>query len=588
MVSFPFSGLRPGQDKIINAIQGAVANREKLMLHASTGMGKTAPVLYAALLAAKESGLRIIFLTAKHTHQSIVYDTLRKMNNASNEKITFTGINGKRSMCLFENNVEPQLFTEFCRAVREQGMCDFYRNTLSKTKEIKPRALEALSEGISDPESVMAAGRKFEVCPYELSILNARNSDVIIANYMHVFDSGISGSFMSKVGIAPEKTIMVIDEAHNLHSRIIDMNSFSISERTLEKAYEEALAAKELALASKIDVLISKARSVTTEALLELDGIFRQQDMETISSIVEANEKGYNVPASFTLGKFVTLLLKADESYVKYASNEGGRIKINISSLDPSAYAGSAINSFYSSILISGTFKPMDTFADLLGIPDAKKVVIEDETLKNNRVIINETDITTKFTSRALQFGLIAERIDELLNGFKHNSIVFFPSYSFMGSIFDLLQHKDGVIKESPKLDREEKQRIISTLSKPGKCLFAVIGGNFSESIGVKNNIVRLIVIVGVPFEPPSIRLKALQAYYEKKFSKGFEYAQILPSMVKTMQAAGRGIRSAEDRAIVLLMDSRFRSSAFTKYLPEGIKIIEGGAMDTIRQEGFG
>ena len=56
------------------------------------------------------------------TYQNIIpngKDILYSVNYSisSSEKIAFAGINGKRSMCLFENSVEPSLFIEFCRSV---------------------------------------------------------------------------------------------------------------------------------------------------------------------------------------------------------------------------------------------------------------------------------------------------------------------------------------------------------------------------------------------------------------------------------------------------------------------------------------
>ncbi len=589
MVAFPFAELRPGQKEIMRSTESAVKNGDKLMLHAATGMGKTAPVLYGALKAAKEKSQRVVFLTAKHTHQNIVYDTLRRMNSVSSEEIVFTGINGKRSMCLFENNAEPSVFIELCRALREQDMCKFYSNTFSKSKDVKARANQALNSGISDPASIIEAGRRFEVCPYEISLLNAKKSTVIIANYSHIFDQDIAPSFMAKTGIDPKNTVLIVDEAHNLHGKIMDMNSFSISARTLEKAYNEAALAGASSLAGKISELISKSRGIKKEMVLEMQESFTPSDTILMDAIIKQNESSnsYNIPAMFTLKKFASFLLKVDESYLQYASVDKDRVKLNVIALDPSDYSKKTIESFASVILMSGTFKPMDVFADLLGIPDAKKIAIEDGDLNNNRLIINETDLTSKFSFRLHQFELIANRIDDLLENFKHNTIIFFTSYYFMESVFGFLKNKDSVVSEKPNMSREDKVSLIHEISKPHRCLFAVIGGSFSESIGIKNNIIKMIVIVGIPFEPPSIKLKALQNYYEKKFSNGFEYAQVLPAMIKTMQAAGRAIRSFNDKAVILLLDSRFDSRVFRKFLPEGVETVNGSPIELISRNGF-
>ena len=143
------------------------------------------------------------------------------------------------------------------------------------------------------------------------------------------------------------------------------------------------------------------------------------------------------------------------------------------------------------------------------------------------------------------------------------------------------------VIKEEQKMERERKNEIMEKLSLSSSVLFAVMNGNFSESIGIKNNMVKLIGIVGVPFEPPSIKLRAMQIYYDKKMGSGFEYAQVLPTMIKVMQAAGRGIRSKNDKCAIVLMDSRYDTPIFKKYLPNDIIAVDSDPISVLREKGF-
>ena len=49
-----------------------------------------------------------------------------------------------------------------------------------------------------------------------------------------------------------------------------------------------------------------------------------------------------------------------------------------------------------------------------------------------------------------------------------------------------------------------------------------------------------------------------LKNYYDKKGEAGFDYAYRYPGMNKVLQAAGRVIRTQEDRGILLLLDERF------------------------------
>lgn len=56
---------------------------------------------------------------------------------------------------------------------------------------------------------------------------------------------------------------------------------------------------------------------------------------------------------------------------------------------------------------------------------------------------------------------------------------------------------------------------------------------------------------------------------YEEKENLGFAYAYQLPGMNKVLQAAGRVIRDAGDKGIVLLADQRFNRFAYRQLFPK-------------------
>ena len=49
-----------------------------------------------------------------------------------------------------------------------------------------------------------------------------------------------------------------------------------------------------------------------------------------------------------------------------------------------------------------------------------------------------------------------------------------------------------------------------------------------------------------------------LKQYFEEKGENGFDYSYRYPGMNKVLQAAGRVIRTTEDRGVILLLDDRF------------------------------
>ena len=57
--------------------------------------------------------------------------------------------------------------------------------------------------------------------------------------------------------------------------------------------------------------------------------------------------------------------------------------------------------------------------------------------------------------------------------------------------------------------------------------------------------------------------------YYDERFEAGKQYAYIYPGMNRVFQAAGRVIRSEDERGVVLLVDDRFASPEYRMITPE-------------------
>jgi Rad3-related DNA helicase len=52
------------------------------------------------------------------------------------------------------------------------------------------------------------------------------------------------------------------------------------------------------------------------------------------------------------------------------------------------------------------------------------------------------------------------------------------------------------------------------------------------------------------------------------KFGAGYEYTYLYPGLQKVVQAAGRVIRTPEDRGVVYLIDDRFTQTSVRRLLP--------------------
>jgi DNA excision repair protein ERCC-2 len=59
-----------------------------------------------------------------------------------------------------------------------------------------------------------------------------------------------------------------------------------------------------------------------------------------------------------------------------------------------------------------------------------------------------------------------------------------------------------------------------------------------------------------------------IREYYDRELGAGFEYAYVLPGLSRAVQAGGRAVRSATDRAFVMLLCRRFGQKLYRDALP--------------------
>ena len=111
----------------------------------------------------------------------------------------------------------------------------------------------------------------------------------------------------------------------------------------------------------------------------------------------------------------------------------------------------------------------------------------------------------------------------------------------------------------------------------PAKTLlgFAVMGGIFGEGVDLVGDRLIGCAIVGVGLPQVNPRQEMLRRYYDAQNGAGFDYAYRWPGMNKVLQAAGRVIRTQEDKGVVLLLDDRFAQSEYARLFPKHWRHLE-------------
>jgi len=594
---FPYKNIRKVQREVINAVEDALNNRQNLLIHAPTGVGKTAAVLAPCLKFALNTNKDVFFLTSRHTQHLLAINTLKKIRERHNSDFIAIDLIGKKWMCpLNVPSLSSNDFSDFCKRQKEEGLCSFYLNTLkgSKLSFKAKKVFEYLErKKIFHIEEYLEKCKEEEVCAYELLLRFGKKARVIVADYNYVFNPIIRENFFLKTEKELRNSIIIVDEAHNLPKRCRDILSISLSSFSIKMALKEAKKHKFKEVYDKLYFLMSIIYSFAKkykldkneEALIKKIDLIKKIEEEDYyedffeelinagESIKENERKSY----VWSIGNFLKEWLGSEEGFIRIIKKEKDNIKLSYKCLDPSFIAKEVIDNSYSVILMSGTLTPTFMYRDILGFENAIEKEFSSYFPKKNRLYLIVPKTTTKYKRRTKQeFKKIAMTCCDIANLIKGNTAFFFPSYSVRDGVLNFVDSNKKIFIEKPDMSKKEKEKLLEKFkdesknrTKSGGILFAVSTGNFGEGIDLPGDFLKAVVVVGLPLEKPSLEIKEIIDYYNKRFGKGIEYGYIYPAMIRVLQNAGRCIRSEKDKGVIIFLDERFAWENYIKCFPK-------------------
>ncbi|RLG43837.1 MAG: hypothetical protein DRN78_01190, partial [Thermoproteota archaeon] len=224
---FPYRP-RAHQAEAVEAIREAAEKGISFCLHAPTGFGKT-PVVLAALLPVIE-GMdgSIIWAVRTGNETDRPIEELKVINE--HREVFGLSFRGKRDMCLLAREkgiASYEGVSTLCRMKR--NTCPYHKN-LKRMKEVPiPNKPMTFSE-------IFELAKRLKICPYFLQILLLEYSHVISLSYNYIL-SPLGWVIRHKVPF--RRSILVVDEAHNIHSAAMEMNSKHITLTSVRRALQE-------------------------------------------------------------------------------------------------------------------------------------------------------------------------------------------------------------------------------------------------------------------------------------------------------------------------------------------------------------
>ncbi len=202
-------------------------------------------------------------------------------------------------------------------------------------------------------------------------------------------------------------------------------------------------------------------------------------------------------------------------------------------------------------------------------------------------------DVSSRYRMRGpVQYEKIAQYLEGMIHGKRGNYMAFFPSYKMLNDVYETAE-KMGylsdveVVRQTASLSEEERESFLERFRNAdtpvlGLC---ILGGIFSEGINLvgENLIGAAIIGTGLPMVCNEREIE--QRYFADREDKGFEYAYLYPGMNKVQQAAGRVIRTMEDKGIILLLDDRFVTRQVVDTFPIEWSDYEVVTLDTFEEK---
>ncbi|TFZ00771.1 ATP-dependent DNA helicase [Ramlibacter henchirensis] len=567
-LAFPHPDFREGQRDLAEAAYRAAARGRCLLAQAPTGIGKTVGTLFPVLKAMPGRRLdKVFFLAAKTPGRQLALDALDRIA-APGTPLRVLELTARDKACEHPDNA--------CHG----DSCPLAKGFYDRLSGARAAALE---RGRMDRESLRETALAHQVCPYYLSQEVARWSDVVVGDYNYFFDgSALLHALAQEHGW---RAALLVDEAHNLPDRGREMYSAQMDPAALHAVRRTAPPGvrRSMGRLAKAwhDLAASQSTDYASYETLPQDWFAALQ--HTAATIADHLAEAPHEPApQLQQFWFDSLgMLRLAETFGEHsvfdvtlrAGPRGPQALPCIRNLIPAPFLGPRVRDAHAAILFSATLNPFGFYRDTLGLPeDTASCDVASPFTSEQLSVRLVRSISTRWQDRDRSIEPIAGLIAQHYAGQPGNYLAFFSSFDYMRRVAALLRETNPelpVFEQSPAMPEAQRREFLDRFVAGGRAIgFAVLGGSFGEGIDLPGDrlVGAFIATLGLPQVNPVN--EEMRRRMGRAFGAGYDYAYLYPGIRKVVQAAGRVIRTREDRGVVVLIDDRFAKPEVRALLP--------------------
>lgn len=588
---------RAGQGWMAEAVAEAIANRDKLVVEAGTGTGKTFAYLIPALLSGRKT---IISTGTKALQDQLYHRDLPLVGKAIGRPVTTALLKGRANyLCpqrLDQVSDPASILLEDLNEVREWR----HRTTSGDKAEL----IDVPEDSPIWPLVTSTADNCLgQICPEysKCHVVKARKAaqeaDLVVVNH-HLLLADLAMKEEGFVEFLPGAEAIILDEAHQIPDLAVQFFGISLGSRELERLVDEVRAGtlpySQPELNRRIDVLQTSIRNLRADAP-------RQEGRHELSEVMtELREPLDNLSlairdvqaaladlgdASVDLEKIHEQLvgmterltiLTGDDSWdgLRWLEIHPRSLRLHLTPLDVSEKLNGLIdNGFQSWVFTSATLAiggDFSHFGSRMGLAGVAGLTFPSPfSLNQNGLIYLPEDLPQP--SDPSHTDAMLEAVTPLLDFTTGGMFCLFTSHRALNNAKKWFKtHKSALggrtliaQGDAPRDDLLRRFRQIGDAVLLGT-------GSFWEGVDVRGPALSIVAIDKLPFASPADPLMmARLEYLRRQGANGFMEHQLPLAALSLKQGAGRLLRDHTDFGVVVLCDPRITGKRYGRMFLE-------------------